>query len=113
MSFNQYFVGGSVPPRPPRFRRPCRNDCAQYLIDKLNTLKFFHKYSTRKSLFNMYRLPTPKTNNLKRTLFYTSLKLLQGLNIDFNTKPKVARKAFLVNSMKSFNHDNFKVNRIY
>ena len=83
----------------------------QYLIDKLDSFKFSHRYSTRKS--SLYRLPVPRTNSLKRTFFYTSITLLNTLNIDPNLSPKNASKAYLTSTMKSFNDDNFQVSRIY
>ena len=50
----------------------------EYLITTLDSLRFEHKYSTRTK--TLYRLPKPRTEAMRRTFFYSTIKELNALN---------------------------------
>ena len=65
----------------------------EYLTTKLATFRFQHQYSLRTKI--EYRLPKPKTNALKRTFFYSTLKYWNTLGEEKNGTFKVTFKVHL------------------
>ena len=51
----------------------------EYLITTLDSLRFEHKNSTRTK--TLYRLPKPRTEAMRRTFFYSTIKELNALNL--------------------------------
>ena len=87
-----------------------RNKLApEYLINKLETFKYSHRYSTR--LKSEYHLPVPKTNNLKRSFFYNVIKHWD--NLDDSIRSSKHGKEHLASMMNNYSYDNFKVATIF
>jgi len=75
---------------------------------KLETFKRISMYSTRSR--NIFYLPYPRTNNLKRSFFYNAIFQLDKLNITQDTFTNV--KNIFLESI-SYTNDNLSVSRIY
>ena len=87
-----------------------RNKVApEYLISKLETFKYSHRYNTR--LKSEYHLPVPKTNNLKRSFFYNVIKLWD--NLDDSIRSSKHSKEHLASMMNNYSYDNFDVATIF
>ena len=52
----------------------------EYLTASLDTLRFEHIYPTRAK--TSYRLPKPRTEAMRRTFFYSTIKDLNALNLN-------------------------------
>lgn len=52
----------------------------EYLTASLDALRFEDNYPTRAKTSYMYRLPKPRTEAMRRTFFYSTLKNLNALN---------------------------------
>ena len=87
-----------------------RNKLApEYLINKLETFKYSHRYSTRSK--SEYHLSVPKTNNLKRSFFYNVIKHWD--NLDDSIRSSKDGKEHLASMMNNYSYDNFKVATIF
>ena len=83
----------------------------EYLITTLESLRFEHKYSTRTK--TLYRLPKPRTEAMRRTFFYSTIKELNALNLEPTTSFSLM-KAILTNNIPSnYTVDNFKVKKLF
>ena len=80
------------------------------LITTSDSLRFEHKFSTRTKTF--YRLPKPRTEAVRRTFFYSTIKELNALNLELTISFSLM-KTTLTNSVTSnYTVDNFKVKKL-
>ena len=83
----------------------------EYLITILDSLRFERKYCTRTK--TLYCLPKPRTEAMRRTFFYSTIKELNALNLEPTTSFSLM-KTTLTNSVASnYTVDNFKVKKSY
>ena len=81
----------------------------EYLITTLDSLQFEHKYSTRTK--TSYCLPKPRTEAMRKTFFYSTIKELNALNL---VHPFSLMKTTLTNNVASnYTVDNFKVKKLF
>ena len=81
----------------------------EYLITTLDSLQFEHKYSTRTK--TLYCLPKPRTEAMRKTFFYSTIKELNALNL---VHPFSLMKTTLTNNVASnYTVDNFKVKKLF
>ena len=79
----------------------------EYLITTLDSLRFEHKYSTRTK--TLYCLLKPRTEAMRKTFFYSTIKELNALNLE-PTTPFSLMKTTLTNDVASnYTVDNFKL----
>ena len=83
----------------------------EYLITTLDSLRFEHEYSTRTK--TLYCLPKPRTEAMRKTFFYSTIKELNALNLEPTTSFSLM-KATLTNKVASnYMVDNFKVKKLF
>ena len=58
--------------------KPTLTNCLNYIVTST-----IHKYSTRTK--TLYRLPKPRTEAMRRTFFYSTVKELNALNLEPTT----------------------------
>ena len=68
----------------------------EYLITTLDSLRFEHKYSTRTK--TLYRLPKPRTEAMRRTFFYSTIKELNALNLEPTTSFRLMKTTLVITS---------------
>ena len=93
------------------FKKIEENKAPDYLINKLAKFKSVNNYNLRSTL--AYRLPKPRTNSLKRSFFYGSLKTLMDLETKIHFKSKSFRKDFYKFIISQYNPDTFKVDTVF
>ena len=93
------------------FKKITENKAPDYLINKLAKFKSETNYNLRSTLAN--RLPKPRTNSLKRTFFYGSLKTLMDLETKLNLNSRSLRKDFYKFIISQYNPDTFKVDTVF
>ena len=82
----------------------------EYLITSLDSLRFEHKYSTRTK--TLYCLPKPRTEAMRRTFFYSSIKELNALNLETTTSFSLMKTTLTNNAASNYTVDNFKVKKL-
>ena len=83
----------------------------EYLITILDSLRFEHKYSTRTK--TLYRLPKPRTEAMRRTFFYSTIKELNALNLEPTTSFSLMKTTLTNNVASNYTVDNFKVKKLF
>ena len=83
----------------------------EYLITTLDSLRFEHKYSTRTK--TLYRLPKPRTEAMRRTFFYSTIKELNALNLEPTTSFSLMKTTLTNNVASNYTVDNFKVKKLF
>ena len=83
----------------------------EYLITTLDSLRFEHKYSTRTK--PLYRLPKPRTEAMRRTFFYSTIKELNALNLEPTTSFSLMKATLTNNVASNYTVDNFKVKKLF
>ena len=83
----------------------------EYLITTLESLRFDHKYSTRTK--KLYRLPKPRTEAMRRTFFYSTIKELNALNLESTTSFCLMKTTLTNNVALNYAVDNFKVKKLF
>ena len=83
----------------------------EYLITTLDSLRFEHKYSTRTK--TLYRLPKPRTEAMRRTFFYSTIKELNALNLEPTTSFSLMKATLTNNVASNYTVDNFKVKKLF
>ena len=87
----------------------------EYLTQKLSSLKYNKSYDTRSRL--PYRLPIPRTNSMKRMLFYNAVKLWNDVTNDkdfvcFSSAKNFKRRYFDLITCK-FTPDSVKITEFF
>ena len=83
----------------------------EYLITTLDSLRFEHKYSTRTK--TLYRLPKPRTEAMRRTFFYSTIKELNALNLEPTTSFSLIKTTLTNNVVSNYTVDNLKVKKLF
>ena len=83
----------------------------EYLITTLDSLRFEHKYSTRTK--TLYRLPKPRTEAMRRTFFYSTIKELNALNLEPTNSFSLVKTTLTNNVTSNYTVDNFKVKKLF
>ena len=83
----------------------------EYLITTFDSLRFEHKYSTRTK--TLYRLPKPRTEAMRRTFFYSTIKELNALNLEPTTSFSLMKTTLTNNVASNYTVDNFKVKKLF
>ena len=83
----------------------------EYLIATLDSLRFEHKYST--STKTSYHLPKPRTEAMRRTFFYSTIKELNALNLVPTTSFSLMKTTLTNNAASNYTVDNFKVKKLF
>ena len=83
----------------------------EYLITTLDSLRFEHKYSTKTK--TLYRLPKPRTEAMRRTFFYSTIKELNALNLEPTTSFSLMKTTLTNNVASNYTMDNFKVKKLF
>ena len=84
----------------------------EYLITTLDSLRFEHKYSTRtKTLYCC--LPKPRTEAMRKTFFYSTIKELNVLNLEPTTPFSLMKTTLTNNVTSNYMVDNFKVKKLF
>ena len=83
----------------------------EYLITTLDSLRFEHKYSTRTK--TLYRLPKPRTEAMRRTFFYSTIKELNALNLEPTTSSSIVKITLTNNVASNYTVDNFKLKKLF
>ena len=69
--------------------------------------RFEHKYSTRTK--TLYRLPMPRTEAMRRTFFYSSIKELNAHNLEPTTSFSLMKTTLTNKAASNYTVDNLKV----
>ena len=83
----------------------------EYLITILDSLRFEHKYSTRTK--TLYPLPKPRTEAMRKTFFYSTIKELNALNLEATTSFSLMNTTLTNNVASKHTVDNFKVKKFF
>ena len=83
----------------------------EYLITILDSLRFEHKYSTRTK--TLYRLPKPRTEAVRRTFFYSTIKELNALNLELTISFSLIKATPTNNVASNYTVDNFEVKKLF
>ena len=83
----------------------------EYLITILDLLRFEHKYSTRTK--TLYPLPKPRTEAMRKTFFYSTIKELNALNLEPTTSFSLMKTTLTNNAASNYTVDNFKVKKLF
>ena len=82
----------------------------EYLITTLDSLRFEHKYSTRTK--TLCCLLKPRTEAMRRTFFYSTIKELNALNLEPTTSFRLVKTTLTKNIASDYTVDNFKVKKL-
>ena len=77
----------------------------EYLPAGLDTPRFEHNYATRAETGN--RLPKPRTEAMRRTLFYSTIQDLNALNLSLRPTTLINKTAQI------YTVDNVKVKKLF
>ena len=80
------------------------------LITTSDSLQFEHKFSTRTK--TIYRLPKPRTEAMRRTFFYSTIKELNALNLELTISFSLMKTTLTNNVASNYTVDNFKVKKL-
>ena len=94
-------------------RRIIEGHVPEYLISKLEPFRFQHQYNTKCK--TDFRLPKPRTNSLKRTFFYSTIKSWNTFAIeDIQKVPLRTMKTNLCKIiMTKYIADNFVTHKLF
>ena len=94
-------------------RRIIEGHVPEYLISKLESFRFQHQYNTKCK--TDFRLPKPRTNSLKRTFFYSTIKSWNTFAIeDIQKVPLRTMKTNLCKIiMTKYIADNFVTHKLF
>lgn len=94
------------------FKKITDKRAPDYLTKKLSSFEYLNHYNTRRQL--PYHLPIPKTNSMKRSFFYSTIKtwtdISKSVSLLNEKKLKVNYDKFI---MQRYTPDTFKVHRIF
>ena len=83
----------------------------EYLITILDSLRFEQKCSTRTK--TLYPSPKPRTEAMRKTLFYSTIKELNALNLETTTSFSLMNTTLTNNIASKHAVDNFKVKKFF
>ena len=83
----------------------------EYLITILDSLRFEHKYSTRTK--TLYPLPKPRTEAMRKTVFYSTIKELNALNLEPITSFSLMNTTLTNKVASNYTVDDFKVKKFF
>ena len=80
----------------------------EYLTASLDNFRFEHNYPT-----TSYRLPKPRTEAMRRTFFYSTIKDLNALNLNPTASFNSMKSTLINNTALIYTVDNFKVKKLF
>ena len=83
----------------------------EYLTASLDTLRFEHIYPTRAK--TSYRLPKPRTEAMRGTFFYSTIKDVNALNLNPTASFNSMKATLIKSTAPVYTVDNFKVKKLF